>query len=312
MPTSLLRSAILAASRSDALREAVTAAPVTRDVVKRFVAGTTVADVVEVTRQLRDQGLLATVDRLGEDVLTQADADATVADYLDLLQALADAGLTDAVEVSVKLSAVGQALPDGQQGSLERAKTICEVAAQVGTTVTLDMEDHSTTDATLETARALRRDFPQVAVVLQAYLRRTPEDLAAFAHAGSRIRLCKGAYKEPADVALVDRGDIDIAYVRLMRALLASDATALLATHDPRLIDIATSLLAETSRTKSSYEFQMLLGVRPQEQVRLANEGHQVRIYVPYGTDWWGYLMRRMAEKPANLSLFTRSLLSRA
>ncbi|MBU6214070.1 MAG: proline dehydrogenase family protein [Actinomycetales bacterium] len=312
MSSSLLRSAILAASRSESLRDAVTAAPVTRDVVKRFVAGTGVDDVVEVTRALREQGLLATVDRLGEDVHTAADADATVADYVELLRRLAQAGLTDSVEVSVKLSAVGQALPDGQQGSLQRARTICEVAAEAGTTVTLDMEDHTTTDATLETARELRRDFPSVAVVLQAYLRRTPEDVRAMAYAGSRIRLCKGAYKEPADVAFTDRGEIDIAYVRLMRSLIGSEATALLATHDPRLIDIATSLLTEAGRARQTYEFQMLLGIRPEEQVRLAGEGHQVRIYVPYGTDWWGYLMRRMAEKPANLALFTRSLLSRA
>lgn len=310
--TSLLRSAILAAARNDSLRDAVTAAPVTRDVVKRFVAGTSVSDVVEVTRTLADQGLMSTVDRLGEDVHNDADADATVSDYLDLLRALSAAGLTSAVEVSVKLSAVGQALPDGQQSSLQRAQQICEAAAEVGTTVTLDMEDHTTTDATLNTARTLRAQFPSVAVVLQSYLRRTPEDVKAMAHEGSRVRLCKGAYKEPVEVAFTDRTEIDKAYVRLMRMLIDSPATPLLATHDPRLIDIATSLLAEAGRVEGSYEFQMLLGIRPEEQARLVAEGHKVRVYVPYGTDWWGYLMRRMAEKPANLALFTRSLLSRS
>jgi proline dehydrogenase len=309
---SMLRSAILAASRNESLRDAVTSAPVTRDVVKRFVAGTTVDDVVEVTRNLHAQGLLSTVDRLGEDVHTDADADATVSDYLELLNRLADAGLTDAVEVSVKLSAVGQGLEDGAQGSLRRAGTICEAAARLGTTVTLDMEDHTTTDATLATARTLRQEFPSVAVVLQAYLRRTADDVQAMAYAGSRVRLCKGAYKEPVEVAFADRADIDKSYVRLMRTLIESPATALLATHDPRLIDIATALITESGRARETYEFQMLLGVRPEEQARLAAEGHQVRIYVPYGTDWWGYLMRRMAEKPANLALFTRSLLSRS
>ena len=310
--TSLLRTAILAAARNESLRDVVTAAPVTRDVVKRFVAGTTVSDVVDVTRALWEQGLYSTVDRLGEDVHTDADADATVSDYLELLRALRAAGLTDAVEVSVKLSAVGQALSDGQQSSARRAQTICAAAADIGTTVTLDMEDHTTTDATLTTARTLREQFPTVAVVLQSYLRRTPDDVKAMAYPGSRVRLCKGAYKEPVDVAFTDRAEIDKAYVRLMRTLIDSPATPLLATHDPRLIDIATSLLTEAGRAPGSYEFQMLLGIRPEEQTRLVAEGHKVRVYVPYGTDWWGYLMRRMAEKPANLALFTRSLLSRS
>lgn len=309
----LLRSAILAAARNPALRDAVTAAPVTRDVVKRFVAGVGVDDVVRTTRDLAAQGLKSTVDRLGEDVTSAADADKTVMDYLELLDRVADAGLAASVEVSVKLSAVGQALgDDGPAGAVERARTICRRADEIGTTVTLDMEDHTTTDLTLDAVRRLRDDHPGVAVVLQAYLRRTADDCAQMAHGGSRVRLCKGAYREPADVAFATRAEVDRSYVRLMRLLIGSPATPLLATHDPRLIDIATSLLAEVSRPAGTYEFQMLLGVRPEEQLRLAGEGHTVRVYVPYGTDWWGYLMRRMAEKPANLALFTRSLVSRS
>lgn len=312
MSMPLLRSAILAASRNPSLRDAVTSAPVTRDVVKRFVAGITVDDVVETTRNLAAQGLLSTVDRLGEDVTSEADADQTVADYLELLDRIASADLTSSVEVSVKLSAVGQALPvGGPQRAVERARTICRRAADIGTTVTLDMEDHTTTDLTLAAVRELREQFPSVAVVLQSYLRRTAEDCRAMAYARSRVRLCKGAYREPADVAFATRAEVDRSYVRLMRSLVTSEATPLFATHDPRLIDIATSLLTETSRSAGSYEFQMLLGVRPEEQLRLASEGHKVRVYVPYGTDWWGYLMRRMAEKPANLALFTRSLMSK-
>ena len=308
----LLRSAILAASRNPALRDAVTAAPVTRDVVKRFVAGVSVDDVIETTRGLAAQGLKSTVDRLGEDVTSEADADQTVSDYIELLDRIAGAGLTQSVEVSVKLSAVGQALSDsGPAQAVQRARTICRRAAEIGTTVTLDMEDHSTTDLTLAAVRELRAEFPSVAVVLQAYLRRTGEDCRAMAYAGSRVRLCKGAYREPTDVAFATRSEVDLSYVRLMRGLISSEATPLFATHDPRLIDIATSLLAESDRGQGSYEFQMLLGVRPEEQLRLAAEGHSVRVYVPYGTDWWGYLMRRMAEKPANLALFTRSLVSK-
>ena len=312
VPTSLLRSAILAAARNPGLRDTITAAPVTRDVVKRFVAGTMIDDVVATTTALAAEGLLATVDRLGEDVVTASDADATVSDYLELLQRLSQAGLTESVEVSVKLSALGQGLPgDGPTAAMQRARVICQKAAEVGTTVTLDMESHTTTDDTLATIRNLREDFPSVAVVLQAYLHRTADDCTAMSYAGSRIRLCKGAYREPAEVAFATRAEIDRSYVRLMRALIAAEATALFATHDPRLIDIATSLLSQSGRGRDTYEFQMLLGVRPEEQRRLVQEGHRVRVYVPYGTDWWGYLMRRMAEKPANLALFTRSLLSR-
>ena len=311
MPMPLLRSAILAASRNPALRDVVTSAPVTRDVVKRFVAGVTVDDVIETTRGLAAEGLKSTVDRLGEDVTNESEAQQTVTDYLELLDHLAAAGLAASVEVSVKLSAVGQALSEtGPAQAIERARIICRRAAEIGTTVTLDMEDHTTTDLTLAAVRELRQEFPSVAVVLQAYLRRTGDDCRAMAYSGSRVRLCKGAYREPADVAFATRSEVDVSYVRLMRGLIASQATPLFATHDPRLIDIATSLIAESERRSDSYEFQMLLGVRPEEQRRLASEGHTVRVYVPYGTDWWGYLMRRMAEKPANLALFTRSLIS--
>lgn len=313
MPASPLRSLILAASRNDSLRDIVAKAPVTRDVVTRFVAGETVDSAIAATRQLADAGLMSTVDRLGEDVIDHADADQTVQDYLELLDAVADNGLAAHVEVSVKLSAVGQALGDGgEHVAFSNARRICERAAAIGTTVTLDMEDHTTTDATLATARQLRADFPWVGIVLQAYLHRTEADIAAFAYEDSRIRLCKGAYSEPTEVAFPSRADVDKSYVRCLRSLLESSAKALIATHDPRMIDIASSLIARNRREPGTYEFQMLLGVRPDEQRRLIDDGHQVRVYVPYGADWYGYMMRRMAEKPANLALFLRSLTSKS
>ena len=313
MPTSPLRSLILAASRNHKLRDVVAQAPVTRDVVTRFVAGETVGDAIATTKELADQGLLSTVDRLGEDVLDESDAAQTVRDYLELLDAVADNGLASHVEVSVKLSAVGQALPNsGYDIALANARTICERASAVGTTVTLDMEDHTTTNSTLDSARHLRTDFPWLGVVLQAYLHRTEADVAAVAYQGSRVRLCKGAYNEPTDVAFASRTEVDKSYVRCLRALLESPAKALIATHDPRMIDIASSLIARQRRSADTYEFQMLHGVRPAEQRRLVEDGHQVRVYVPYGADWYGYMMRRMAEKPANLALFLRSLTSRS
>jgi proline dehydrogenase len=237
---------------------------------------------------------------------------------VQLLQALSAAGLTRKAEVSVKLSAVGQALPDsagyggGQKIALENARTICRAARNAGTTVTLDMEDHTTTDSTLAILRELRKDFPETGAVLQAALHRTEADCRALAYEGSRVRLCKGAYLEPEEVAYQDRLDIDKSYVRCLKVLLAGDGYPMIATHDPRMVAIASSLASRYGRAKGSYEFQMLYGIRPTEQRRLAEAGETVRVYVPYGTEWYGYLMRRLAEKPSNLSFFLKSLISKS
>lgn len=308
----MLRELLVSASRSEKLEHLVSTSPLSRGVVNRFVAGTSTADVVATVQNLHDLGLLATVDRLGEDTLDRAAADTTVADYKDVLRALSAAGLFDSAEVSVKLSAVGQALGDsGESIALANALEICSVAKQVGTTVTFDMEDHTTIDSTLRILTEVRKEFPTTGGVLQAQLLRTEDDVVAYSYNDSRIRLCKGAYAEAANVAFVDRGEIDKAYVRSMRALIESDAYPMLATHDPRLIQIGQALALRSGRAKDTFEFQMLLGVRPDEQVRLAELGHKVRIYVPYGDQWYPYLMRRMAEKPSNLSLFLRSLVSK-
>jgi proline dehydrogenase len=213
--------------------------------------------------------------------------------------------------VSVKLSAIGQALPnDGDAIALENARALCEAAARAGTTVTLDMEDHTTTDRTLEALRELRVDFPSVGAVLQSYLHRTEADCRDLATEGSRVRLCKGAYKEPESVAFQDRDDVDLAYVRCLKVLMAGEGYPMVATHDPRLLDIAQALAGHHGRSPDSYEFQMLHGIRPGEQMRIADRGHQLRVYVPFGEDWYAYLVRRMAERPANVQFFLRSLVS--
>ncbi len=230
---------------------------------------------------------------------------------MTLLGRLADEGLSSGAEVSVKLSAVGQALPgDGEKIALEHARQICAAATAAGTTVTLDMEDHTTTDSTLGILTELRRDFPSTGAVLQAYLYRTETDCADLAYEGSRVRLCKGAYHEPAAVAYQDKTEVDRAYVRCLKVLMAGAGYPMAATHDPRLVEIAGALAVRHERAKGSYEYQMLYGVRPDEQLRLAGQGERVRVYVPYGDQWWGYLVRRMAEKPANLTLFLRALTS--
>ena len=302
----MLRTALLTASRNRTVRRFVETAPVSRDVVRRFVAGTTVDDAMAACRALAARGLNATLDHLGEDTTEVGHAEATTKAYVTALAHLGDEGLADRVEVSVKLSAVGQALDVAM--ARDNAAAICAAAAAAGTTVTLDMEDHTTTDSTLGILRELRGDFPWLGAVLQAYLHRTEADCRDLAYEGSRVRLCKGAYKEPPDVAFQSRLDVSKSYVRCLRVLMEGNGYPMVATHDPRLIAIGRKLVLDNDRAKGSYEFQMLYGIRPHEQDRLAADGEKVRVYVPYGDEWYGYLMRRLAERPANIGFFLRAL----
>jgi proline dehydrogenase len=310
----MLRRPLLRAAQSDRLRSLVETAPVSRSVVRRFVAGLDADAALGTAGRLAGDGLRVTLDHLGEDTRDEAQARAVRDAYVGLLRRLADAGLAadGRVEVSVKLSAVGQALGgDGERIALANAQQICAAALGAGTTVTLDMEDHPTTDSTLSVLRALRSDFPWVGAVLQAYLRRTETDCKDLATAGSRVRLCKGAYDEPASVAFTDPDEVDRSYVRCLSTLVAGEGYPMVATHDPRLIDIAAALVSREGRARGTYEYQMLYGVRPEAQRRLAARGETVRVYVPYGQEWYGYLMRRLAERPANVAFFLRSLLSK-
>src|SRR6478735_7730908 len=309
---SLLRQPLLLLARSEQIKQLVSTMPVSAVIVRSYVTGKTTASAADATAALAEDGLLATLDFLGEDTLDTDQADATVAAYLDVLQQLSARGLTRGAEVSVKLSAIGQFLPEvGHKVALENARTICRAARNAGTTVTLDMEDHTTTDSTLGILRELRKDFPETGAVLQAMLHRTESDCRALAHEGSRVRLCKGAYLEPEDVAFQDKIDIDKSYIRCLKVLLAGEGYPMIATHDPRMVEIAGSLASRYGRTPGTYEYQMLYGIRPEEQRRLAEKGERVRVYVPYGTEWYGYLMRRLAERPQNLSFFVRSLISK-
>jgi proline dehydrogenase len=309
---SLLRQPILLLARSQGVKKLVSTMPVSSSIVTGYVPGETTADAVAATSGLVDGGLRVTLDYLGEDTTDAAQADATVAAYKELLADLAAKGLAPQAEVSVKLSAIGQFLPDnGHKVALENAREICRAARNAGTTVTLDMEDHTTTDSTLSILRELRKDFPETGAVLQAMLRRTEADCRALAYEGSRVRLCKGAYMEPEKVAFQDRIDVDRSYVRCLKVLLGGQGYPMIATHDPRMVQIASSLASRFGRQPGTYEFQMLYGIRPEEQKRLAAAGETVRVYIPYGTEWYGYLMRRLAEKPQNLGFFVRSLVSK-
>jgi proline dehydrogenase len=296
---------MLAAAGSPRVRAIVESGPFD-PLVGRFVAGFTDDDAVAVARRLTTDRLV-TLDHLGEDTTDRDQADAIVAAYERILARLGDEGLAARVEVSVKLSALGQSLPsDADKIALDGARRICAAAAAVGTTVTVDMEDHTTTDATLATVVALRADFPWVGAVLQSQLRRTEADCRDLTGPGSRVRLCKGAYEEPESVAFADRADVDRSYVRCMKILFAGAGLPLVATHDPRLVAIAQHLGRDRP-----YELQMLYGVRPDAQVELAAAGERMRVYVPYGTQWYGYFMRRLAERPANVAFFLRALAGR-
>jgi proline dehydrogenase len=315
----LLRKPILAMSGSSAVRAAVSGAPITRSVVDRFIPGETTADAVAAVVALRSKGLQVTLDHLGEDTTDRATADATVAAYLEVIAALVAAGQVAGAEVSVKLSAVGQALvasPDlpggGNAYAMAGARKIADAAYAAGARLNLDIEDHTTIDQTLEVLFELRRTHPDIGIAIQAMLLRTPKDLAELVGPGSRVRLVKGAYHEPASVAFTDPEQIDLAYVRAMKYLMYGKGYPMIGSHDPRMVAIADKLASDAGRTPDRWEHQMLYGIRPDEQERLVKAGKTMRVYVPYGSDWYGYFTRRLAERPANLLFFLRSVATRS
>ena len=312
-----VRPAMLAASRADRLRRTVERSPVTRKVVRRFVPGETLDGVLDIVAVLRDSGRYVSIDYLGENITGADGAAATVRAYLQLLDALGQRADTSSdrvrpLEVSLKLSALGQALDrDGKKIALENARTICERAEQVGVWVTVDAEDHTTTDSTLSISGDLRVDFGWLGTVLQAHLSRTLGDCKDLAAAGARVRLCKGAYDEPASVAHRAGAAVTDSYLTCLRALMAGSGYPMVASHDPAIIDVVPAIARETGRSAADFEYQMLYGIRDGEQRRLADAGNQVRVYVPFGDQWYGYFMRRLAERPANLAFFLRALLER-
>ena len=310
----MLGPALLSASRSPKLRHFVSTTKPTKRVVDRFVAGENLDQAMVAVADLSSRGIAVTLDHLGEGVTSQTGALASRDAYLRAIEALGAAGYGTRAEVSVKLSAFGQALggsADGHDLALANVTPVVEAAAAVGTTVTLDMEDAHTVDSTLAILHTLRAAHPATGAVLQSYLHRTPDDAKALATAGSRVRLVKGAYREDPAVALQSKADVDGAYRECMGILMRGDGYPMVGSHDPAMISNALDLAQQTARTRDSYEFQMLYGIRVPEQNRLAADGYLVRAYVPFGSDWYGYFMRRLAERPANVLFFLRALTSR-
>ncbi|MEO6715616.1 MAG: proline dehydrogenase family protein [Mycobacteriales bacterium] len=306
----MLRRLLLSASGNGAIEKFTRTSPFSRPVVRRFVAGDTVDAAMSVTSRLLDAGLLASLDHLGEHTTDRGQAEAVVTAYLTLLARLESEGLTAGAEVSLKLSAIGQSLD--ADWCVDNAMRIVAAAVAAGTTVTFDMEDHTTTESTLEMLRAVRQEHPSTGAVIQSYLHRSGGDIEDLINSAARVRLCKGAYREPASVAFQSKEEVDANYARLLARLMRHGHYPMIATHDPRLISIAGELARRSGRQRDTFEYQMLYGVRPQEQRRLAADGYRVRVYVPYGKQWYAYLVRRLAERPANVAFFLRALASQS
>ena len=296
----MLREALLRLSARPAIGRGLERIPVSRRVVRRFVAGETAADALLVLRRLEASGLRTAVTYLGENVTTAAAATAATDVYVHLLEEAQRHRL--GVTPSVKLTHLGLDL--GEDLALANVERVLERAGD--TTVWIDMEGSAYADRTLAVYRRLRRRWPRVAGVLQAYLRRTESDLRALVPAGLRVRLCKGAYREPATRAFPRKADVDRNYARLAGMLLsreaqAAGAYAAFATHDERLIRVIADRAREFGLGPDRYEFQMLHGIRPDLHPTLAGLGVRLRVLVPFGEDWYGYFVRRLAERPANL-----------
>jgi proline dehydrogenase len=305
LPARTLRSFLLALSHRRSVGRLATRLPVAGALVGRFVAGESLDDALAALARLAAAGMRTTVDILGESVTSAAQADAAADAYLATIDALAARGLDR--NVSLKLTQMGLDVdPARCRANVER---IFRRAAETGTFVRIDMEDHTKTDATLELWRELRSVNPTSGVVIQAALRRSRDDVERLIAERARVRLCKGAYREPASVAYQERGEVDRAYVALMERLMREGEYPAIATHDERIQRRAAELARREGIGPERFEFQMLYGVRRDLQERLVRDGWTVRVYTPFGTEWYPYFMRRLAERPANVAFVLRSLL---
>ena len=298
----MLRAFFIWLSHSKFFRHLTIRLVFARRAARRFVAGETMDDAIAAIRALNSNGIQATVDHLGENVATEADARRATQDYLDVLDRIGRDGVKS--QASLKLTQLGLDL--GHDVCRENAARVLRKACEVGTFICIDMESTDYTDRTLAILRSLRQEFANVGIVVQSYLYRSQDDIAALCREGYNIRLCKGAYQEPPDKAFPRKADVDANYVALAHMLLSEESRACgaygaFATHDPKMIDAVKAYVAEHNVPRDQFEFQMLYGIRRDLQQQLAKEGYTVRVYVPYGTEWYPYLMRRLAERPANV-----------
>lgn len=304
-----LRDLFLTMSSNSVIRRFVIDFPLSRRVSRRFVAGETLEEAIEVVRKLNAQGQQVTFDLLGESVTKESEARAAKDSYLRALQAIQAAQVSS--QVSVKLSQMGLDL--SADLCLDNLRQIAAKAKEIGSFVTIDMEDSQHTQATLNVYKTLREEFDNVGIVIQAYLYRSEEDIKALISMGACVRLCKGAYKEPPTVAFPQKKDVDANMVKLSQMFFQSNGNGhrpylQLATHDEKLINWAEQYVSDHHIGRDRFEFQMLYGIRPDLQRKLAAKGYTMRVYVPYGSHWYPYFMRRLAERPANVIFLLSNL----
>jgi proline dehydrogenase len=273
---------------------------------RRFIAGETTREAIDAARVVEERGLLITMDHLGESVGTIARADAATREYFEVVRQIVDSGIGR--NISLKLTQLG--LTVDRATCVDNLRRVLERAEPAGVFIRIDMEGSAHTEVTLEIFETLwGLGHRQMGVVLQAALYRTEEDLPRVLRLGARVRLVKGAYKEPKTVAYQNKPDIDAAYARLMKILLASSEYPAIATHDPSMHDLAIQWAAERGLGPDAFEFQLLYGVRRDLQASLVSRGYRVRVYIPFGQEWFPYFMRRLGERPANVTSVVRSII---
>jgi proline dehydrogenase len=299
-----MKSTFLYLSRSEKFKNFLTRFKSFNNVTRRFVAGENLEDAVDAIRRLNRKKITASFDHLGESITSDAETRTEVGEYLRVLETIQANSLDS--NVSVKLTQLG--LDISAELCLQNTRAIVKAAAERQNFVRIDMEDSARTDSTLSIFKTLRQEFNNVGIVIQSYLYRSERDVEELLKMGARIRLCKGAYDEPASVAFPEKAKVDENYVSLMKRLLTSGIYHGIATHDEAIIDTARQFARDRGVTPDQFEFQMLYGVRRDLQEKLVQEGYRLRVYVPYGRYWYPYFMRRLAERPANVWFILRNI----
>lgn len=301
----LTRTALLYLSRKESLKDFFSRFNAFKRITGRFIAGENIDDALVAIRDLNAMGITASFDHLGESITSEAEAEQEVREYLRVLGRIEATGINS--NVSVKLTQLGLEIDEGL--AYRNARRIVEEAARRSNFVRIDMEDSRRTDATLRVFRRLRAEFDNVGIVIQSYLYRSEADVTELLRLGARIRLCKGAYDEPPTVAFPEKAEVDANFVKLMRQLLKSGIYHGIATHDEDMIAATKDFAAREGIPREAFEFQMLYGIRRDLQLKLIKEGYRMRTYVPYGEYWYPYIMRRLAERPANIWFVFKNLL---